>query len=126
MAYEVCTAETARNLFGRSILLVAMMACHSGTPGNPEPAASQTKARIENRSSLDMDISVQRSDGRLAPLGFAPGGATTVFALSPSLTAGSAWIRFQAKPVRSSGNAVESETFQVRPGDEIDWSVPPQ
>jgi hypothetical protein len=100
-------------------------ACHSGAPGNTEPA-NQTRARIENRASLDMDISVLRNDGRLNRLGFVPGGETGVFALPPSLTAGAAWVRFEAKPVRSSGQPVVSEPFPVRMGEEIAWSVPPQ
>ena len=109
-----------------SLLLLLAGACHSGGPGNLEPAADRTRARIENRSSLDMDVSVQRNDGRSSRLGLAPGGETTTFALSPALTAGTAWIRFQARPVRSSGKAVVSEPFPVIAGEEIEWSVPPQ
>jgi hypothetical protein len=105
------------------LLLVA--ACHSQTLGDTAPA-NQTRARIENRASLDMDISVRRNDGRVSRLGFAPGGETTVFALPPSITAGASWVRFEAKPVRSSGQTVFSEPFPVTMGDEIAWSVPPQ
>ena len=106
-------------------LAVFVAACQSGAPGKTEPA-NQTRARIENRASLDMDISVRRNDGRSSRLGFLPGGETTVFALPPSLTAGASWIRFEAKPVRTSGQPVESEPFQVIMGEEITWSVPPQ
>jgi hypothetical protein len=106
-------------------LLLLTTACASGGPGDTEPA-KQTRARIENRASLDMDISVRRNDGRLSRLGFAPGEETTVFALPTSLTAGASWIRFEAKPVRSSGESVVSEPFQVKMGDEITWSAPPQ
>jgi hypothetical protein len=108
-----------------SLIALLAAACHSGAPADPEPA-NQTRARIENRASLDMDISVRRNDGRLGRLGFAPAGETTVFALPPSLTAGAAWIRFEADPVRSSGELVVSEPFQVSTGEEITWSVPPQ
>jgi hypothetical protein len=100
-------------------------ACHSGAPGNAEPA-NQTRARIENRASLDVDVSVRRNDGRSSRLGFVPGGETAVFALPPSVTAGAAWVRFEAKPVRSSGEPVVSEPFPVTMGEEITWSVPPQ
>ena len=106
-------------------LLLAMLACVGGTPGNPEPG-EQTRARIENRASLDMDIYVRRNDGRFSRLGLAPGGETTSFALATSLTAGAAWIRFEARPVRASGEPVVSEPFPVRMGEEISWSVPPQ
>src|SRR3954469_20907734 len=89
--------------------LVALLAaaCQSSAPGDTEPA-NQTRARIENRASLDMDISVRRKDGRVSRLGFAPGGETTVFALPPSITAGASWVRFEADPVRSSGQPVVS------------------
>jgi hypothetical protein len=108
-----------------AVLVMLATACHSGSPGDTEPA-TQTRARIENRASLDMDISVRRNDGRVSRLGFAPGDETTVFALPPSVTAGASWVRFEAKPVRSSGHAVVSEPFPVSMGDEITWSVPPQ
>jgi hypothetical protein len=100
-------------------------ACLGGSPGKAQPA-EQTRARIVNRSSLDMDISVIRNDGRSNPLGLAPGDQTTTFSLPTSLTAGAAWLRFRAKPVRSSGETVVSETFPVRLGDVITWSVPAQ
>jgi hypothetical protein len=108
-----------------ALILIMVAACHSGAPRNTEPA-HQTRARIENRASLDMDISVRRNDGRTSRLGFLPGGETTVFALPPSLTAGASWVRFEAKPVRSSGQPVVSEPFPVTMGEEITWSVPPQ
>jgi hypothetical protein len=107
------------------LLGLALAACRSGTPGSPEPS-DQTRARIENRSSLDVDIYVARNDGRDSRLGFAPGNETTTFALPPTLTAGAAWVRFEARPVRGSGEPVVSEPFPVRMGDEISWSVPPQ
>ena len=106
-------------------LLLLTVACRSGVPGETEPN-NQTRARIENRASLDMDISVRRNDGRSSRLGFAPGGETTEFALPTSLTAGASWVRFEAKPVRSSGATAVSEPFPVKMGDEITWSVPPQ
>jgi hypothetical protein len=112
-------------LSATTLLLLLTAGCHGASPGESEPVR-QTTARIENRSSLDMDVSVQRNDGRLTRLGLAPGGETTTFALSPGATAGASWIRFQARPVRSSGRTVVSEPFPVSRGDEIKWSVPPQ
>ncbi|HEX2249310.1 MAG TPA: hypothetical protein VHH32_03130 [Gemmatimonadales bacterium] len=105
-------------------LFLAAVACF-GAPGSPEPN-EQTRARIENRSSLDMDMFVRRNDGRISPLGLAPAGETTTFALSPSVTAGAAWVRFEARPVRGSGKVVVSEPFPIQMGDEVSWSVPPQ
>jgi hypothetical protein len=107
------------------LLLTLAAGCHSGNPGNAEPE-SGTRARIENRASLDMDISVRRNDGRVSRLGFVGGNETSVFALPPTVTAGAAWVRFEAQPVRSSGEPVVSDPFPVKMGDEIIWSVPPQ
>jgi hypothetical protein len=49
-----------------------------------------------------------------------------VFALPAAVTAGAASIRFEARPVRRSGQSVVSEPFGVQEGEEITWSVPPQ
>jgi hypothetical protein len=106
------------------LLLTCLVACRAN-PGSAEPS-NQTRASIENRSSLDADIYVRRNDGRDTRLGFAPGNETTTFALPPTITAGAAWVRFEARPVRGSGQAVVSEPFPVQMGSEITWSVPPQ
>jgi hypothetical protein len=106
-------------------LLILLAACRTGTTGNPEPTEG-TSAQIENRSSIDADIFVRRNDGHVSRLGFAPAGETTTFALPTSLTAGAAWVRFEARPVRRSGEPAVSEPFPVRMGAQISWSVPPQ
>jgi hypothetical protein len=106
------------------LLLTCLAACRA-SPGSADPS-NQTRARIENRSSLDVDIYVRRNDGRDTRLGFVPGGETTTFALPPAITAGAAWVRFDARPVRASGEPVLSEPFPVQMGEEISWSVPPQ
>jgi hypothetical protein len=113
------------SLFRLLPLLILLAACRTGTTSSPEPTEG-TSAQIENRSSLDADIFVRRNDGRVSRLGLAPGGKTTTFALPTSLTAGAAWVRFEAKPVRGSGEPVVSEPFPVRMGAQISWSVPPQ
>ena len=107
------------------LFLLLTGACHSGNTGDVVPS-DQTRATIENRASLDMDISVTRNDGRTVPLGRVPAGETATFALPTSITAGAAWVRFQAKPVRGSGETTVSEIFPVKSGDEISWSVSPQ
>jgi hypothetical protein len=104
-------------------LLTAACAGRSAESAAPN---EQTRARIENRASLDMDIYVRRNDGRVSRLGLAPGSETTSFALPATLTAGAAWVRFEARPVRNSGEAAVSEPYPVKLGDEISWSVPPQ
>jgi hypothetical protein len=106
-------------------LCLVVVACGTGTPQSPDPA-NRTSVRIENRASLDMDIDVRRNDGRASRLGFVPGGETATFALAPAITTGAAWVRFEARPARASGDPIVSEPFQVRSGEQINWSVPPQ
>ncbi|HEX6432645.1 MAG TPA: hypothetical protein VFZ87_00310 [Gemmatimonadales bacterium] len=106
------------------VLLTCVVACRAN-PGSTDPS-NQTRATIENRSSLDADIYVRRNDGRDTRLGFAPSNETTTFALPPGITAGAAWVRFEARPVRQSGEPIVSEPFPVQMGAEITWSVPPQ
>ena len=107
------------------ILLLLSAACSHSNPGNASPS-DQTRAKIENRSSLDMDLSVTRNDGRSSPLGLVPAGETATFALPVAMTAGAAWVRFQARPARGSGETTVSEPFPISAGDEISWSVSPQ
>lgn len=111
-----------------ALLLVLLTACSSGRSSNSTPApdsGDQLRARIENRASVDMDIYAVRSDGERIRLGFVPGGDTAVFALPPTVTAGAS-IRFEARPVRRSGERVLSELFGVHTGEEIAWSISPQ
>jgi hypothetical protein len=108
-----------------ALFFVLATACHSGAPGDTVPA-EQTRARIENQNSVDLDIYVRRNDGRVSRLGFVPANENATFALPAGLTAGSAWIQFEARPSRGSGEPAVSEQFPVKQGDEITWSVPPQ
>ena len=112
------------------LLMVFAISCSGGNPATtpaPEPQTDdQARVRIENRASVDMDIYLVRSDGQAMRLGFVAGGDTSTFALPATLTAGANSIRFQARPVRRSGEAVTSEPFGVSSGGEISWSIPPQ
>jgi hypothetical protein len=110
------------------LVLVAVSCSSGGSPDTtPVPdAGDQPRARIENRTSLDMDIYAVRSDGERIRLGFVPGGETVAFALPATVTVGSGSIRFEARPVRRSGQPAVSEPFWVRTGEEIAWSIPPQ
>jgi hypothetical protein len=112
-----------------TLLFLFALACSSGRTSDSTPAPEPSdvpRVRIENRASLDMDIYVVRSDGQRARLGFVPGGDSAVFALPTAVTAGATSIRFEARPVRRSGQSVVSEPFGAHEGEEITWSVPPQ
>jgi hypothetical protein len=109
------------------LLALLTLSCSSGRSPDTTPppdSGDQPRARIENRASVDMDIYAIRGDGERIRLGFVPGGETTVFALPPTVTAGANSIRFEARPVRRSGQPVMSEPFGI--GEEIAWSISPQ
>lgn len=112
------------------LLLAAAAACagKSAATGGDTGGDTEGQARliVENRSSLDMDISARRLGGSALRVGFAPASETTTFNLAPGLLAGSGTITFEARPVRQQGTAVVSDPFNVVPGDEINWSIPPQ
>jgi hypothetical protein len=73
-----------------------------------------------------MDVYLIRNDEQRTRLGFVGGGETATFALPRTLTAGAISIRFEARPVRGSGERVMSELFAVSPGEELNWSISPQ
>jgi len=107
-------------------LLLATAACAGGSGGgNPAPN-SNTKVRIENRASSDMDIYVRPSLAQPIRLGFVPASDTAEFALARALISGSAGFHLEARPIRAAGRPVLSEPFNARAGEEIFWSIPPQ
>ena len=112
-----------------ALLLLLVISCSSGsTPDTaPDPEfGDQPRARIENRASVYMDIYLLRSDGQRVRLGYVAGGETASFALPATMTAGTTSIRFEARPVRRSGQPVTSEVFGLGMDDEITWSISPQ
>lgn len=99
-------------------------ASRGASPGEPAPAAGARLA-VDNRSSSDMDVYVRGQGGAPTRLGLAPASDTTVFTLSPALIVGAKTLRFEARPI-DGGQSVLSDQFDVRPGDEVNWSIPPQ
>ena len=107
-------------------LWLVIAACAGSAPkGNTSPD-SGVRVRIENRSSVDMDIYVRPSLNRPVRLGFVPASDTAEFALPRALTAGSAAFHLEARPIRAAGRPVLSDPFPAGSGDEIFWSIPPQ
>jgi hypothetical protein len=121
---------------GSLLFLSFMVGCASSNPAPsdkpapadatvPDASGEHPKARIENNSSLDMDIYVVRQSGP-ARLGFVPANQSATFELPPGIVAGSAAVRFEARPVRGSGRPVGSEIFPINDGSEITWTIPAQ
>jgi hypothetical protein len=108
------------------LLTIITTACHNGGSAGTEPV-SQTRVRIDNSATLDMDIYVLSGNNQISRLGFAPASRVTTLPLPNAVTSGSPYIRFQARPVRGSGESITSETFGViKAGDELTWKVPAQ
>jgi hypothetical protein len=113
-----------RSAITASLLLLSFTL---GCAGNTATASGSgtTTARIENNSSLDMDIYVLRQVGATR-IGFVSSNDTARFDLTAGVLAGAVSLRFEARPARQSGRAVVSELFPVNRGDEIVWSIPAQ
>lgn len=108
------------------LVLAASAACAGNTTGSGA-ADDQARLVVENRSSVDFDIYALHQAGRSTRIGLAPGGETTSFQLSRGVLTSFGSITFQARPARAAGGQrVDSEPYNVAPGEEITWSIPPQ
>jgi hypothetical protein len=107
-------------------LLLASAACAGGSSSGEPAPDSRGKVRIENRSSLNMDIYIRKTFASPVRLGYVPASETVEFTLAPALIAGSASFRLEGRPVRAGGDNVLSEPFTAGTGEEIFWSIPPQ
>jgi hypothetical protein len=116
-----------RSAISTALLFLSLTtACAANRSDSTDARQSSIRARIENGSSLDMDLYVRRQTGSTSRLGFVPANQTASFDLPPGLLAGAVTIVFEAHPVRRSGQAVVSEPFGVSGADELVWSIPPQ
>jgi hypothetical protein len=116
------------------LLFVAIVGCASNTSnsgGGTEAApaseddANSARFVVSNRTTQDMDIYAVRTGGPVR-VGFAPASEATTFKLNPGLLAGAGGLRFQARPAQGQGQPVLSEPYDVHPGQEITWDIPPQ
>jgi hypothetical protein len=114
-----------RSTFTASLLCLSLILGCAGNGAGSSSNGSQTRARIDNDTSLDMDIYVVRESGATR-LGFVPANQTATFNLTRGVLAGAVSVRFEARPVRRSGRPVGSELFPVNPGDEVTWHIPAQ
>jgi hypothetical protein len=96
--------------------------------GNPRPAQAgeeaRTTVRVENQSSLDMNIYVIRSGGQRVRLGTATAHLTSRFTIPDNLIFGITPLRFLADPIGSSRTPISNE-ISVTPGDEVVLTIPP-
>lgn len=108
-----------------ALALLAAPACAANRSGESDPSL-QGRLEVENRSSFDMDVDIISDRGGAVRLGLAPAAETTTFRLTPGMLAGAGSVRFRARPVRGGSDALLSDPYKVRPGEQIVWSIPPQ
>src|SRR5262245_46754693 len=105
------------------VLALLSMACsHATRSSRPEPAAATT-VRVQNQNFLDMELFVFRSGQRIR-LGMVTGLTTQVFTLRPELVPSTIELQFELHPIGGRANP-RTEKIIVRPGDEVELTVPP-
>lgn len=98
-----------------------LVACaHSRAPIDPN---AETRLRVENQASLDMNIYVLRGSERIR-LGTATSLNTTILKIPKHLIFGATPLRFMADPIGSNRTPVSDEIVVVS-GDEVTLRIPP-
>lgn len=98
-----------------------LAACaYSRAPATPQP---ETRVRVENQASLDMNIYVLRGAERIR-LGTATALSTTILKIPSHLIFGATPLRFLADPIGSNRTPVSDEII-VAAGDEVTLRIPP-
>jgi hypothetical protein len=95
---------------------------HAVNQGPPEPQPRAT-LRVDNRNFLDMNVFVVRTGQRIR-LGTVTGLSSQVFTIPPDVVRSSPQLQFELHPIGGRSNP-RTETISVRPGDEINLTIPP-
>jgi hypothetical protein len=121
MEYAERKASTMRGALLALALLCA--ACgHAGKSGPPEPEP-RTTVKVDNHNFLDMNVFVLGAGQRIR-LGTVTGLSSQVFTIPAYLVRSAPQLEFELHPIGGRGNS-RSETISVRPGDEVELTVPP-
>ena len=99
---------------------LAACSSYSRAPATPQ---SETRVRVENQASLDMNIYVLRGAERIR-LGTATGLSTTILKIPSQLIFGATPLRFLADPIGFNRTPVSDEIV-VAAGDEVTLTIPP-
>jgi hypothetical protein len=108
-----------------TLLVLALLstACsHAANSGAPEPQP-QTTVKVQNHNFLDMNVFVLQGGQRIR-LGTVTGLSTQVLTI-PAYIARSGTLQFEVHPIGGRSNP-RTETISVRPGDEVQLTIPPQ
>ncbi len=103
---------------------LVLLACAT-TEGPPGGEIDQvvSAAVIVNHSRLDVRVYIT-GDGTRDLLGFVTVGSIQRFTIEPDI-ARAAWIALTADPVGST-EVIETDLFQLRPGDVVEWTIRPR
>ncbi|HEY7482285.1 MAG TPA: hypothetical protein VH680_17355 [Gemmatimonadales bacterium] len=107
-------------------LWLAGLACAGSSSSEQPTPESGGKVRIENRSSLNMDIYVRKAFSSPIRIGYVPASETADIPLPRAIVAGSSSFRLEARPARGAGSREVSEPFSAGTGQQVFWSIPPQ
>lgn len=114
--------RTATRSLTLLIMISVLGACGARRNADAEPQA-RTTLRVENQSTLDMNIFVLRGTERIR-LGTATAHLTTHLTIPDHLIFGPTPLRFLADPIGSPRTPV-SEQITVTAGDEVVLVIPP-
>lgn len=114
--------RTTHRWFGSLAIMIILASC-SGTRRPPADPQEATYVRVENQSTLDMNIYVLRGSQRVR-LGTATAHQTSRFRIPRDLIFGITALRFMADPIGSNRTPISHE-IAVTAGDEIELRIPP-
>lgn len=103
---------------------LALLACATTEQASTQQAGQPvSSAVIVNHGRLDVRV-YATGDGNRDLLGFVTAGSIQRFTIEPDI-ARAAWITLTADPVGST-EVIETDSFQLRPGDVVEWTIRPR
>jgi hypothetical protein len=110
----------SRRLFVTAASALLAACATARAPANPQ---AETTVRVENQSTLDMNIYVLRGAERIR-LGTVTAVSTGVLKIPNNLIFGATPLRFLADPIGGNRTPVSDEIV-VSPGDQVTLRIPP-
>lgn len=104
-------------------LALGSLACSTGRAARADDEPVRTTIEVQNQGFNDMTVYALR-EGARTRLGIAPGNATTVLTIPPSLLSGTTFLRFVADPIGGNRTPV-TEEVDVSPGDQLVMIINP-
>ncbi len=100
---------------------LVLLACATTEQASTQEASQPlSSAVIVNHSRLDVRVYVT-GDGTRDLLGFVTAGSIQRFTIEPDIVR-AVWLTLTADPVGST-EVIETDSFQLRPGDVVEWTI---